>query len=78
MNKSFYMSIFNLYAQWRRQVQNALRLDLVVTQRAVLKLLLRENEALLPARDTHFALYERLDVVDGIRCLHVKRDGLAP
>ena len=44
---------------------------------AVLKLLAGENETLLIRRNAFLVLDLRLHVVDGVRRLHLKRNGLA-
>jgi hypothetical protein len=60
------------------QVESALFLDVVVRQSAtVLKLLAREDQALLVRRNAFLVLDLRLNVVDGIGGLDLKSDGLA-
>ena len=59
-------------------MQRRLLLDVVVGQRApVLKLLASEDKTLLVGRDTLLVLDLRLDIVDGVRRLDLKGDGLA-
>ena len=59
-------------------MQRRLLLDVVVGQRApVLKLLAGEDKTLLVGRDTLLVLNLRLHVVDGVRRLDLKGDGLA-
>ena len=59
-------------------MQGGFLLDIVIAEgSAVLKLLAGEDEALLVWGDTLLILNLRLDVVDGIRRLHLKGDGLA-
>ena len=50
---------------------------MVANIRTILELLAREDEALLVRRDALLVLDLRLHVVDGVRSLHVERDGLA-
>ncbi|KAM0910373.1 hypothetical protein ACQ4PT_014204 [Festuca glaucescens] len=60
------------------QVKGRLLLDVVVRQgAAILKLLTSEDEALLVRRDALLILDLGLDVVDGVRRLHLQGDGLA-
>jgi hypothetical protein len=60
------------------KVKGGLLLDVVVGEGAtVLKLLASENQALLIGGDALLILDLRLDVVDGIRGLNLKGDGLA-
>ncbi|KAM0863660.1 hypothetical protein ACQ4PT_044442 [Festuca glaucescens] len=60
------------------QVESGLLLDVVVSKcPAVLKLLASEDEALLVRRDALLVLDLRLHIVDGIRGLDLKCDGLA-
>ena len=62
----------------QHQVQRGLLLDVVVGQRAaVLELLAGEDEALLIRGDSLLVLDLGLDVLDGVRRLHVERDRLA-
>ena len=62
----------------KNQVQGGLLLNVVVTQgTAVLKLLASEDKTLLIGRDALFVLDLALDVVDGVRGLDLKSDGLA-
>ena len=59
-------------------MEGALLLDVVVSKRAtVLKLLASKDEPLLVWRDALLVLNLSLDVVDGVRRLHLKGDGLA-
>lgn len=63
-----------LYAPWMRV---AYLLDVVVGQSAaVLQLLTSEDQALLVRRDTLLVLDLRLNIVDGVRGLDLKGDGL--
>ena len=65
-------------AQAQHQVQRALLLDIVVSQRAaVLQLLAGKDQALLVRRNAFLVLNLRLDVVDCIAGLDLKSDGLA-
>jgi hypothetical protein len=60
------------------QVEGRLLLDVVITQgTAILKLLASENKALLIRRNAFLVLDLALDIVDGIRGLDLKGDGLA-
>ncbi|KAM0883050.1 hypothetical protein ACQ4PT_031880 [Festuca glaucescens] len=62
----------------QNQVEGGLLLDVVVSEGpAVLQLLASEDEALLVRGDALLVLDLRLDVVDGVRGLHLKGDGLA-
>merc|ERR1719364_51317 len=64
--------------QAQHQVERRLLLDVVVRKRAaILELLAREDQALLVRRDAFLVLNLGLHVVDGVRSLDVKRDGLA-
>ena len=65
-------------AQAQHQVEGRLLLDVVVRQRAaVLELLACEDQALLVGRDALLVLDLGFDVVDGVRWLDLKGDGLA-
>ena len=65
-------------AQAEHQVEGRLLLDVVVRERAaVLELLAREDQALLVGRDALLVLDLGLDVVDRVRRLNLKGDGLA-
>ena len=65
-------------AQAEHKVKRALLLDVVVRQRApVLKLLACKDEPLLVRRDALLVLDLRLDVLNRVRRLNLKRDGLA-
>jgi len=58
-------------------VERGFLLDIVVGQRAaILKLLPGEDKALLVGRDALLVLDLGLDVVDRVRRLDLKRDGL--
>merc|ERR1712159_315493 len=60
------------------QVKRRLLLNDVIGQRAaVLELLASEDEALLVRRNPFLVLNLSLDIVDGIRRLHIEGDGLA-
>ena len=64
--------------QAEHKVKGGFLLDVVVGQgAAVLKLLARENEALLIGGNALLVLDLRLDVVDGIRGLNLEGDSLA-
>jgi len=70
----------NLHAspETEHQVEGALLLDVVVSKRApVLELLASEDEPLLVRGDTLFVLDLGLDIINGVRRLHLKGDGLA-
>jgi len=59
-------------------VQRALLLDAVVGQRAaILQLLAGKDQALLIRRDAFLVLDLLLDVLDGVRALHVEGDGFS-
>ncbi|KAM0913281.1 hypothetical protein ACQ4PT_012266 [Festuca glaucescens] len=65
-------------AQAEHQVEGGLLLDVVVSEgTSVLELLASEDEALLVRRDALLVLDLCLDVVDGVRGLHLEGDGLA-
>ena len=65
-------------AKAQHQVQRGLLLDVVVGQSAtVLELLASEDQSLLVRRDALLVLDLGLDVLDGVRRLDIKRDGLA-
>jgi len=65
-------------AQAEDKVQCGLLLNVVVGQgAAVLELLSGEDKALLIRRDALLVLDLALDVVDGVRRLNLKGDGLA-
>jgi len=60
------------------EMESRLLLNVVVRKSAtVLKLLAGEDETLLVGRNTFLVLDLGLDVVDGVRRLHLKGDGLA-
>lgn len=62
----------------RTQVKSRLFLNVVVGKSAtVLELLAREDKALLVGRDTLLVLDLGLDIVDSVRGLDLKGDGLA-
>ncbi|KAM0913282.1 hypothetical protein ACQ4PT_012266 [Festuca glaucescens] len=64
--------------QAENQVEGGLLLDVVVSEgTSVLELLASEDEALLVRRDALLVLDLCLDVVDGVRGLHLEGDGLA-
>ena len=59
-------------------MKRALLLNIVIGERtSILELLARENQALLVRWDAFFVLNFGLDVVDGVRGLHLKGDGLS-
>merc|ERR1711998_641727 len=65
-------------AETQHEVQRRLLLDVVIRKGApVLKLLAREDQALLIRRNAFLVLNLRLHVVDRVRRLDVERDGLA-
>ena len=65
-------------AQTQHQVERRLLLDVVVGQgAAVLELLAREYQTLLIRGNALLVLDLCLDVIDGIRGLHIEGDGLA-
>merc|ERR1712159_737556 len=65
-------------AETQHQVECGLLLDVVVSQgAAVFELLTREDQTLLIRRDAFLVLNLRLDVVNRVRGLDFKRDGLA-
>ena len=65
-------------AQAQHQVERRLLLDVVVGQgAAVLELLAGEDQALLVGGDALLVLDLGLDVLDGVRGLHLEGDGLA-
>ena len=65
-------------AETQHQVERGLLLDVVVSQgAAVFELLTREDQTLLIRRDALLVLNLRLDVVNRVRGLDFKRDGLA-
>lgn len=60
------------------KVEGALLLDVIVGQgAAVLELFASEDEALLIGRDSLLVLDLGLDIVDGVRGLDLKGDGLS-
>ena len=65
-------------AEAEHQVKGRLLLDVVVTKGpTILKLLAREDKALLVRRDALLVLDLLLHVLDGVRRLHIEGDGLA-
>ena len=59
-------------------MEGGLLLDVVVGQgAAILQLLAGEDEALLVRRDALLVLDLSLDIVDGVRALHLQSDALA-
>ena len=65
-------------AETQHQVERGLLLDVVVSQgAAVFELLTREDQTLLIRRDAFLVLNLRLDIVNRVRGLDFKRDGLA-
>jgi hypothetical protein len=65
-------------SQSENQVQGRFLLNVVVTQgAAILKLLASEDQTLLIRRDTFLILDLGLDVVNGVRRLDLKGDGLS-
>jgi hypothetical protein len=64
--------------QAEHQVEGGLLLDVVVRQgAAILKLLASKDQTLLVRGDALLVLDLRLDIVDGVRRLHLQGDGLA-
>ena len=62
----------------RTKVKGALLLDVVVRKSAaILKLLASEDQTLLVRRNTLLVLNLRLDVIDGVGGLDLKRNSLA-
>jgi len=60
------------------QVESRLLLDVVVTQGAtILKLLSSKDKTLLIRRNSFLVLDLGLDIVNGVRGLHIQGDGLA-
>ena len=58
-------------------MQGGFLLDVVIRKRsAILQLLAGEDESLLIRRNTFLILDLGLDVLDGVRRLHVERDSL--
>jgi hypothetical protein len=71
------LALLGSSAEAEHQVQRRLLLDVVVGEgAAVLELLAGEDEALLVRRDALLVLDLGLHVVDGVRGLHLQRDGL--
>jgi hypothetical protein len=65
-------------AESEDQVKSGLLLDVVVTEgSAILELLASEDESLLIRRDTFLILDLGLDVLNSVRGLNIKSDGLA-
>ena len=63
--------------QTKHQVQGRLLLDVVVRKRtSVLELLTSEDQTLLVGRNALLVLDLGLDIVDGVRRLHLESDGL--
>merc|ERR1712137_1370729 len=64
--------------QTKHQVKGGLLLDVVVGQgAAILQLLTSENQSLLIRRDTFLVLNLLLDILDRVRGVDIKSDGLA-
>ena len=64
--------------QTQDKVEGGLLLDVVVSEgTAILQLLASEDETLLVRRNALLVLDLGLDIVDGVRRLHLKGDGLA-
>jgi hypothetical protein len=60
------------------QVEGRLLLNVVVTESAsILELLSSENQSLLIRRDALLVLNLGLDVINGVRWLHIQCDGLS-
>jgi len=71
------LALLGASPQAEHQVQRRLLLDVVVGQGApILQLLAGEDEPLLVRRDALLVLDLGLHVVDGVRGLHLQRDGL--
>ena len=65
-------------SQAEHQVQRRLLLDVVVGERAaVFELLSRKDQTLLVGRDALLVLDLRLDVLDRVGRLYLKRDGFS-
>jgi hypothetical protein len=72
------LALLGAVAEAEHQVQGRLLLDVVVGQGApVLQLLAHEDQPLLVRRDALLVLDLRLHILDGVRRLHLQRDGLA-
>jgi hypothetical protein len=75
---SLLLALLGASAKTEHQVEGGLLLDVVVGEgAAVLELLTGEDETLLVRGDALLVLDLGLDVVDGVRGLHLQRDGLA-
>ena len=62
----------------QNEMKSRLLLDVVIAKSAtILKLLASKDESLLIRRDSFLVLDLSLDVVNGVRCLHIKCDSLA-
>ena len=72
------LALLTATAQAQHQVKRGLLLDVVVRQSAaILQLLAGEDEALLIRRDALLVLDLGLDVINRVRRLNLKGDGLA-
>jgi len=72
------LALLHAAAQAEHQVQGGLLLDVVIRQgAAILELLASKDQALLIRRDTFLVLNLLLYILDGVRRLHIKGDGLA-
>jgi hypothetical protein len=70
------LALLGATSEAEHQVEGGLLLDVVVGEgAAVLELLAGEDEPLLVRRDALLVLYLGLHVVDGVRGLHLQRDG---
>ena len=72
------LALLGTTTQTEDQVKSRLLLDVVVGEgAAVFELLASEDQALLVGRDTFLVLDLGLDIVDGVRRLHLEGDSLA-
>lgn len=70
--------ISNAATQAQNQVQGGFLLHVVVCKRlAVLQLLAAKNQTLLVRRNALLVTNLVLHLLDGVRCLHIQRDGFA-
>merc|ERR1711972_109648 len=70
------LALLTATTQTEHQVKSRLLLNVVIGKGAsILQLLAREDQALLVWRDPFFILDLCLDIVDGVRGLHLKSDG---
>jgi hypothetical protein len=75
---SLLLPLLGTTAQTQHQVQRAFLLDIVVGERAaVFELLACKDQTLLVRRNALLVLDLGLDIVNAVRGLHIKGDGLA-